>query len=358
MKLKNQYRLTDFLITFIIWICSLTLLAFFKFQNIDEVYIAKIYEYKGVTKYNIFLVCLALGVSFGVLFGVLNSFVYPKLIKQASFLKSFLFRVFGFLVVFIVSYVMVVLGYSNYVFGELNFSGEVVNSSVKSLFISAVIINSFSDFMLLVRKNIGPSYFNYLIVGRYIRPKEEERIFMFLDLKSSTTIAEKIGHVKYSLMLQECFKVLSSILLDYDAEIYQFVGDEAVITWRCRDNFNNEKCIMLFYHFINSLKEKENHFELNYGCVPKFKASLHTGKVTMAMVGDIKTEIVFHGDVLNTAARIQSLCNVYNCSLLLSSSFHAELSSSDKFITEKIQNINLPGKSMKQTIYKVALINS
>jgi adenylate cyclase len=36
---------------------------------------------------------------------------------------------------------------------------------------------------------------------------------------------------------------------------------------------------------------------------------VHLGEVITAEIGDLKKEIVHNGDVLNTAARIQSMCN-------------------------------------------------
>ncbi|WP_219011061.1 hypothetical protein [Aquimarina litoralis] len=47
---------------------------------------------------------------------------------------------------------------------------------------------------------------------------------MFLDLNSSTSIAEKIGHMKYSQLIQDCFDQLD-MTEDFGAEIYQYVGD-------------------------------------------------------------------------------------------------------------------------------------
>ncbi len=43
--------------------------------------------------------------------------------------------------------------------------------------------------------------------------------------------------------------------------------------------------------------------------VPEFKAGLHGGSLTVAEVGANKKEIAYHGDVINTASRIQGACN-------------------------------------------------
>ncbi len=42
------------------------------------------------------------------------------------------------------------------------------------------------------------------------------------------------------------------------------------------------------------------------------------GKVTAVEIGDIKRDIAYHVDTLNTAARIQSVCNEYNKDFLVS----------------------------------------
>lgn len=49
---------------------------------------------------------------------------------------------------------------------------------------------------------------------------------------------------------------------------------------------------------------------------PEFKAGLSLGLVTVAEVGELKTEFAYHGDVLNTAARIEGYCIEFNKPLL------------------------------------------
>ena len=47
--------------------------------------------------------------------------------------------------------------------------------------------------VLQVNDKYGPGVFRDFLLGKYFHPKREERIFMFMDLRSSTTIAEKLG---------------------------------------------------------------------------------------------------------------------------------------------------------------------
>ncbi|MEL6809761.1 MAG: hypothetical protein AAFP76_00310, partial [Bacteroidota bacterium] len=66
----------------------------------------------------------------------------------------------------------------------------------------AVILNA-ALFFAEIKEYFGHSTFYNLLFGRYHRPNIEIRIFMFLDMKSSTTIAEKLGHHKYFKLIKQ-----------------------------------------------------------------------------------------------------------------------------------------------------------
>lgn len=62
-------------------------------------------------------------------------------------------------------------------------------------------------------------------------PREEDRIFLFLDLNSSTVLAEELGHIRYSELSKCCLADLALSVKKYKATVYQYVGDEAVLSW-------------------------------------------------------------------------------------------------------------------------------
>ena len=86
-------------------------------------------------------------------------------------------------------------------------------------------------FILQVNEKFGQGVLINMLRGKYHLPKEEDRIFMFMDLKSSTSFAEKLGHIKYSQFLQDCFFDITDVVTKNDAKIYQYVGDEVVLSW-------------------------------------------------------------------------------------------------------------------------------
>ena len=67
------------------------------------------------------------------------------------------------------------------------------------------ILSFISILVLEISDKYGPGGLRNLIRGRYNKPRKENRIFLFLDINDSTTIAEKIGHEKYFNMLQDFF---------------------------------------------------------------------------------------------------------------------------------------------------------
>ena len=146
---------------------------------------------------------------------------------------------------------------------------------------------------------------------------EEERIFMFLDMKASTTHAETLGPVKYSALIQDCFADMTKAAKQTAAEIYQYIGDEAVFTWRTSP-VNFLYAIQHFFYFRDHLAQRAGYYQKHYGLVPQFKAGIHHGKVVRTPVGVTHKTLAFHGDAINTASRIQGKCNVLGRDLLVS----------------------------------------
>ena len=207
--------------------------------------------------------------------------------------------------------------------------------------------------LLEVRRKVGPGNTRALITGRYHTPREENRVFLFLDLKGSTSIAENLGHSRYSQFIRHCFHDLTESVLTFQAEIYQFVGDEVVLTWpRNRADAVN-KSLGTFFSFQERLSERKAWYEGEFGVAPEFRAGLDEGSVTVTEVGDIKREIAFHGDALNSAARLLELCREYDAAILASGTIRASIAAVPGLSTELHGDITLRGKNDPVAVYGV-----
>jgi adenylate cyclase len=205
---------------------------------------------------------------------------------------------------------------------------------------------------LHVNEKYGPGILGKLIMGKYHHPREEERIFMFVDIRSSTTIAEQLGHLRFFELLNDFYRDLTNPILYKSGEIYQYVGDEIVISWPMELGLRNANCLRCFYGMKGTLETLSAEYKKNYGSVPVIKAGLHCGPVTTGEIGVIKKDIVFSGDVMNTTSRIQAKCNQFGVDILLSKTLLDKLKlPPDEFHRKRVGMIELRGKKKKVELY-------
>jgi len=221
---------------------------------------------------------------------------------------------------------------------------------------TAIII--LTQIFILIRDSFGYGVLPNFILGRYNKPKEECRIFMFLDLKSSTTIAEKLGHIQYHNLLNDFFDDINDSIIFSKGEIYQYIGDEITVSWAMGNGIENENCLRCFFSIRDKIESNSTRYTEKFGLVPDFKAGLHCGNITIGEVGVIKKEIVFTGDVLNTASRIQELCNTYGEKLLVSKKLLDVLQIENRYLKKVIDEVTLKGKRTKNILCTLERIES
>jgi adenylate cyclase len=232
--------------------------------------------------------------------------------------------------------------------GPTLFSPVVLGTVAFSLGVALVLNLGFA-----VGRKLGPGVAWNWIRGYYHQPREEDRIFLFLDLRGSTTLAESMGDLAYSAMIRDCFADLTDPALENRAQISHYVGDEAVITWPTAEGLVDARCLRLYFDFRDRLRERNDHYEKAYGVVPTFKAGVHLGRVITTEVGELKSEFVFHGDVVNITSRIQGLCNALGAELLASEALVQQLDPCPGFTFLDEGLHELRGKRNDLRIYSV-----
>lgn len=215
---------------------------------------------------------------------------------------------------------------------------------IKNALIWSFIV-AITQLLLQVSSKFGQGTFWDIIRGKYNTPKEEKRIFMFVDMNSSTTIAEELGDETYHALLHDFFADITEPIVNNKGNIYQYVGDEVVLAWNYEDGKENAQCLKCFFDMKLNIIRKKDKYLKQYGIVPSFKAGIHCGKVVAGEVGIIKRDITYSGDVLNTTSRIQSMCKEFNVELIASSNLIEELSLNGQYIMQPLGSIKLRGKS-------------
>ncbi|MEM7296918.1 MAG: adenylate/guanylate cyclase domain-containing protein [Bacteroidota bacterium] len=199
---------------------------------------------------------------------------------------------------------------------------------------------------------LGLDVVTSFFTGKYSTSVTEDRIFMFLDMKSSTTIAEKIGHEKHYELINKYYADMTKPIIQTKGNIYQYVGDEIVIFWETKDGLDQGNCLKCFFLIKERIQKRAEGYQNRFGVVPSFKAGVHLGEVTRGQVGLIKRELLFTGDVLNTTARIQSLCNELESDLLVSEELKKSIHSNG-FEFEEKGAFKLKGRDQQMKLLKV-----
>lgn len=208
-----------------------------------------------------------------------------------------------------------------------------------------------------ISENLGQNVLKNFFTGKYHTPINENRIVMFTDMKGSTTIAEALGNRRYFELLRTYYNDLSDAIIKNEGEVYQYIGDEIVITWNLQGLKKAVVALTCFFDMKAALYKKKSWYLETFGFFPEFKAAIHVGEVTTGEIGALKKEIFFTGDVLNTTARMQSLCNDYKTDILISKLFLDILQLKNNFNFTPLGHIQLKGKAESVEIYTAKLIN-
>ena len=179
---------------------------------------------------------------------------------------------------------------------------------------------------------------------------------MFLDLYSSTALAESMGHERYHNLLHDVFNDMVDPITIYGGEVYQYLGDGVVVTWSIQDGTRQMNCIRCFFDILRRIERRAGEYEKRHQYVPQLKAGLHAGKVIAGEVGQEKLEIVFHGDTVNTAARIQEECVKMGEQILLSEEllFLFPVRQLKAFLTRFKGIISLKGRMSQIALYTIS----
>ena len=290
-------------------------------------------------------------VSIGIIVGAISMTVEHKL-RQYFKKRQFIFLVLTRAVIYtlIISLGLLTV---NIVWFNINNDGNTPSEqmhkylvegmyfiNVSSVFSAMILVGSFFQINSLHRRD---ELLN-LILGKYHTPRKVNRIFCFIDLKGSTTITESLGDVKYAEFLRDYYSDLSDAIRATKAEIYQYVGDEIVLSWTTQNGLENDNCILCLSLMHEIIVSRTNYYLETYNSVPAFRAGVHSGTCIVTWVGEMKREIVYIGDVLNTTARIQEACKAYTRDILISETLLHQLDQQSPDTWEFIAEVVPRGK--------------
>jgi adenylate cyclase len=194
---------------------------------------------------------------------------------------------------------------------DLLTSGHVqVMSRGPTDFLFSLVLVVGGNLLFGVNDLLGPGVLFAFVAGRYYQPRVEERALLFIDMRTSTAIAERLGELRFLKLLNRFIVDLSVAIVEAGGEIHKYVGDEVIATWRLAPGPNEPGCVRACFAALDRLTAQGPAYEREFGLIADFRAGLHCGPVVVGELGYLKKEIALIGDTMNTAARIQEACRV------------------------------------------------
>lgn len=269
---------------------------------------------------------ISIGVSGGILLAVFEVFIFKNDHRNRSFFGVLIIKSILYCSVCILLVLSIIcltrstennMGYWEYFHHDI-FQEFIYYGDFKIILIYCMIISVIINFTRQINRRIGHGVLSSIISGKYHTPKEEDLIFSFIDLKKSTEIAERLGDLKFHILLREFFNDISMCILITHGRIYRYVGDEIVISWNMKKGLKNANCIRSYFYIKRELKKHREKYIDMFGFVPDFHAAYHSGKVIRGEIGDVKSQLVFHGETMYTASKIEKECNKLGHDILVS----------------------------------------
>ena len=353
---RNLSRIWPFGLIWMVtgWVFLFVELAATGFQNLQP-------ESAITLTWPVFIFATVAVAAVGLLFGTIEMVWTEKWFRSYGLGKKVVYKTLLYLsfvmAILLVSYPLAASLELNVPISDRSVWDKTVRFFLSITFLSTLVQLSFSLLLSLlyaaISENLGHQVLKHFFTGKYHRPRVEQRIFMFLDMKDSTAIAEGLGHDRYFEVLSGYYEAMSDPIINSLGEVYQYIGDEVVVSWKMADGLKDVNCLRCFFDLKQILAEQAGAFSQAYGVIPDFRAGMHVGEVTTGEIGALKKEIVFTGDVLNTTSRLQALTKEYRTDLLISSDLGSLLEKHGNYTFEELGTISLRGKSEETVLLTV-----
>ncbi|GAB5555430.1 MAG: hypothetical protein Sapg2KO_50210 [Saprospiraceae bacterium] len=205
----------------------------------------------------------------------------------------------------------------------------------------------------IVEKYTQPSILKKLNEGinpLTLQPVPVEKIVLFADIVSYTTISEKVSTEDVLLFLNTYFEICSRIIYDKGGEVNKFLGDGLMASFNIGQADNA-------IHACLEIMEALQHLRQNAKSNSPLRL-LHSGfgidqglVIEGNMGSHFKTDYTIIGDAVNIAARLEGLTREINRAMVFSEALKQSTKEPWPFI--HLGQFNLKGKKKDHDIYSI-----
>ena len=196
---------------------------------------------------------------------------------------------------------------------------------------------------------IGARNLFNLMIGRYMRPIIERKVFLFLDIKGSTATTEALGSLRAKAYIGKFLFDISRPLTEHGGEIYLYTGDGLIGMWDWDAALAANSIVAAVEAIYAAVEHERAEYEREFGRVPEYRIGIHGGDVVISEQGDTKRAIGVYGDAINIAARMEQTAKEISVNCVFSADVVDALAG-DKSAFEPIGEVAVRGISQPVAI--------
>src|SRR2546423_5763011 len=162
-----------------------------------------------------------------------------------------------------------------------------------------------------------------------MEPQQAEITVLLTDLRNSTAIAELLGPPGMFQLLNQVFESQTRAILAEDGSMEHFLGDQFLSYWGAPDAQPDatDRAFRAALNLISGMEELRENLEPKLKPLFGYGVALHSGTALIGNKGSAqRLDYGLVGDLINAAARVESLTKHYGVLFLITREAFARLS--------------------------------
>ena len=188
-------------------------------------------------------------------------------------------------------------------------------------------------------KKLGSNVLFNLMTGKYHKPRQEQRVFMYIDITGSTLIAEKLAPSEYYRFVRDFVYDITGPIISTKGEIYRYIGDGVIITWPFHRGVQDSRCLRCIFLIDHEMETRREYYLNRYQLYPEYTIGMHFGEVIIGEIGFLNSQITFNGPVVYETDQLEKACKEFGVKNIVSLELTKEVKIPSVFSTRRIGEI-------------------
>ena len=180
-----------------------------------------------------------------------------------------------------------------------------------------------------------------------MEPQQAELTLLLTDLRNSTSIAESLGPNGTFQLLNQVFETQTKAIMAEDGSMEHFLGDQFLSYWGAPDPQPDatDRAFRAALSLVAGMEELRPKLDPKVKTLFGYGVALHSGTALIGNKGSAqRLDYGLVGDLINSAARVESLTKHYGVLFLITREAYAKLSAPP--LTRLVDKVLVKGKTL------------